>query len=113
MSVTARRPARVVAAEAAGSGTTVATAAGVTTTLRPVIRALTRSPQVDVVRRRSTPSRRGTPGSSSASVASICPFTRVWTSSSWSAIRVAASRSWSAGMRSAGMGTSSVVPVPG
>src|SRR3954453_11879367 len=38
---TARRPARVVAADAADTGSTVATASGVTTTLRPSIRVLT------------------------------------------------------------------------
>ena len=38
MSVTARRPARVVAADAADSGRTVATASGVTTTSSPTMR---------------------------------------------------------------------------
>ena len=42
MSVIARRPARVVAADAAESGRTVATASGVTTTVRPAIRVFTR-----------------------------------------------------------------------
>src|SRR3954453_10924676 len=96
MSVMARRPARVVVAEAADSGTTVATVAGVTTTLRPVILVFTR-PERSTSFARSTPSRCCTAGSRSANAASICPFTRVWTSSRWSAIRVATSRIWSAG----------------
>src|SRR3954451_18536984 len=96
MSVMARRPARVVVAEAADSGTTVATVAGVTTTLRPVILVFTR-PERSTSFARSTPSRCCTAGSSSANAASICPFTRVWTPSRWSAIRVATSRIWSAG----------------
>src|SRR3954451_3576990 len=96
-SATARRPARVVAADAADNGTTVATAAGVTTTLSPVIREFTRSARPTSAAC-STPSERWTPGSSSASAASICPFTRVCTSSRESAIRVATSRIWSAGM---------------
>jgi hypothetical protein len=42
MSVIARRPSRVVAAEAADSGSTVATASGVTTMLSPSIRVFPR-----------------------------------------------------------------------
>jgi hypothetical protein len=41
MSVMARRPARVVVADAAESGRTVATASGVTTTVSPAIRVFT------------------------------------------------------------------------
>src|SRR3954471_15545879 len=102
--VTARRPARGVVADAAESGSTLATASGVTTSSAPAIRVFTRS-DTSTGSPSTWPSCSRTSGSSWARVASISRFTRPCTSSSRSAMRLDSSSTDSAGMSLGSGGT--------